>query len=101
LSSHILSLSFSPYIVICSFYFNIYSIYILTSVLILVLAIVSGPVLVLPPSCYYYLYSVFSLPSPGLSLASKHRLSSVVADHSFRDLILELSGVHATVYEFS
>jgi hypothetical protein len=97
----ILSLSFSPYTVICSFYLNKYSIYVLTSVLVLILAIVSGPVLVLAPSRCCHLCSVFSLLSPGPSLASKHGSSSVVACHSFRDLMLKLSGVRATVRKFS
>jgi hypothetical protein len=96
----VLSLPFSPYTVICSFYLNKYSTYILTSVLVLVLAIVSGPVFVLAPSRRCHLCSVFSLPSPGPSLASKHGSSSVVARHSFRDLTLKLSGVRATVREF-
>jgi hypothetical protein len=93
-------LSFSPYTVICSFYLNKYSIYVLTSVPVLVLAIVSGPVLVLAPSRLCHLCSVLSLPSPGPSLASKHGSSSVVARHSFKDPTLKLPGVRATVREF-
>jgi hypothetical protein len=96
----VLSLSFSPYTVICLLHLNKYSIYALTSVPVLVLAIVSGPVLVLALSRLCHLCSVFSLPSPGPSLASKHGSSSVVARHSFRDLTLKLSGVRATVREF-
>jgi hypothetical protein len=73
--------------------------YVLTSVLVPILATVPGPVLVLALSCRCHLCSVPLLLSPGPSLASKHRSSSVVARHSFRDLTLKLSGVRVTVRE--
>jgi hypothetical protein len=81
-------------------YLNKYFTYILTSVCVLVLVTVPGPVLVLAPSCHCPLCPVPLLPSPGPPLASKHGSSSVVARHSFGDLTLKLSGVRATVCEF-